>query len=238
MAASADGQLLIADEGTRQVSLVDRDGTIVQRLSLDDLGPPWWDRDTPYALTRRSVSPAVVLQPQTFVVPSGDAGNEPKRLEQLAAGARGLFRQWFLLDTDPRRVVVFDDGARYLTTLAGNLEEPVDLVTDSRGRAYVLDRATNSVMRFDATGSTVDRVVVGTWGRAQALDIDQLGHLYILDRDENQIHVFSPTGEPMLVLGPQLPGGVELRDPRDLAVDGSGRLYIADRGTDTIVILE
>ena len=163
--------------------------------------------------------------------------NEPPSA-QTAAGARGLFRQWFLLDTDPRRVVVFADDARYLTTLAGNLGEPVDLATDSRGRVHVLDQETNSVIRFDADGSPVGRVLVGTWRRAQALDIDELGHLYILDRDENEIHVFSQTGQPLEVLGPQLPGGVELRDPRDLAVDGTGRLYIADRAAATIVILE
>ena len=148
--------------------------------------------------------------PQNFVVPSGNAGNERKQLENLAAGARGLFRQWFLLDTDPRRVVVFDDDAQYLMTLTGNLEEPVDLVTDSRGRVHVLDQETNSVMRFDADGSPMGRVLVGTWGRAQALDIDELGHLYILDRDENEIHVFSQTGQPLLVLGPRLPSGVDL----------------------------
>ncbi len=171
-------------------------------------------------------------------MPSGNAGNAPQPLDNLAAGARGLFRQWFLLDADPRRVVVFADDARYLRTLAGNLAEPVDLVTDSRGRVHVLDQKTNSVMRFDADGSPAGRVLVGTWGRAQALDIDELGNLYILDRGANQIHVFSQTGQPLLVLGPQLPGGVVLRDPRDLAVDGTGRLYIADLGADTIVILE
>ena len=93
-------------------------------------------------------------------------------------------------------------------------------------------------MRFNADGSPAGRVLVGTWRRAQALDIDELGNLYILDRDANEIHVFSQTGQPLLVLGPRLPGGVELRDPRDVAVDGTGRLYIADRGADSIVILE
>ncbi len=238
VAASAEGQLLIADEGIDQVFLVDRDGTVLQRRRLDDLRLPWWDRrGTAYGLNRRSVLPAV-LQTQSFVVPSGNAGNEPEQLDNLVAGTRGLFRQWFLLDTDPRRVVVFDDDARYLATLAGNLEEPVDLATDSRGRVHVLDQETKSVMRFNADGSAVGRVLVGTWRRAQALDIDELGHFYILDRDANQIHIFSQTGEPLEVLGPGLPGGIVLRDPRDLAVDGTGRLYIADRGSDTIVILE
>ncbi len=244
VAASAEGQLLIADEGIDQVFLVDRDGTVLQRRRLDDLRLPWWDRrGTAYGLNRRSVLPAV-LQTQSFVVPSGNEGNAPEQLDNLVAGTRGLFRQWFLLDTDPRRVVVFDDDARYLATLAGNLEEPVDLATDSRGRVHVLDQETKSVMRFNADGSPAGRVLVGTWRRAQALDIDELGNLYILDRDANEIHVFSQTGQPLLVsgqplvLGPQLPGGVVLRDPRDLAVDGSGRLYIADRGTDSIVILE
>ena len=78
VAAWAEGQLLIADEGIPQVFLVDRDGTILQQRRLDDLRPPWWDqRGTPYALNRRSVSPAV-LQTQSFVVPSGNAGNEPQ----------------------------------------------------------------------------------------------------------------------------------------------------------------
>ena len=236
VAASADGQVLIADEGSDQLFRVDRDGTIRQQPKLDDLGRPWWDRGTPYALGRKFVSPDVVQPRRSFFVPR--ERNDPRQLERLAAGARGLFREWFLLDTDQRGVFVFGDDDRYLVTLPGNFERPVDLVTDSRGRAYVLDQETNRVTRFDTLASPGDPVVVGMWGRAQALDIDDLGHLYVLDRDAKQIHVFSPTGELLWRLGPQLLGGVELRDPRDLAVDGSGRLYIADRGAKTIVVLE
>jgi len=39
-------------------------------------------------------------------------------------------------------------------------------------------------------------------------------------------------------LGPVLPGGIELGDPRDLTVDSTGRILIADRGLRTVVVVE
>ena len=57
-------------------------------------------------------------------------------------------------------------------------------------------------------------------------------------RNEKTIDVFTSTGESLVTIGPRLSNGVELDDPRDIAVDGSGRLYIADRGLDAILILE
>ena len=43
---------------------------------------------------------------------------------------------------------------------------------------------------------------------------------------------------PRWTLGPILPGGVELRDPRDIAVDAAGRVLIADRGLSAIIVIE
>ena len=53
-----------------------------------------------------------------------------------------------------------------------------------------------------------------------------------------EIDVFDPEGVGRWSLGPFLPGGVELRDPRDIAVDGQGRVYVADRGLSVVVMVQ
>ena len=52
------------------------------------------------------------------------------------------------------------------------------------------------------------------------------------------IYIRDPEGNRIDSIGPTLPGGLELRSPEDIAVDGHGRLLIADRGLAQIFILE
>ena len=35
-----------------------------------------------------------------------------------------------------------------------------------------------------------------------------------------------------------VPGGIELKSPRDISVDGSGRIYIADRDLKAFLVIE
>ena len=60
----------------------------------------------------------------------------------------------------------------------------------------------------------------------------------MLDRDEGRIYVYKPDGTQLEQSGPDLPGGGRLDDPRDLAVDGAGRLFVADRGAKKIWVVE
>ena len=60
----------------------------------------------------------------------------------------------------------------------------------------------------------------------------------MLDRGLKRIDVFDQDGGVLWTLGPVLPGGIELGDPRDLTVDSTGRILIADRGLRTVVVVE
>jgi hypothetical protein len=60
----------------------------------------------------------------------------------------------------------------------------------------------------------------------------------VLDRRAKKIDVFDTEGVSRWSLGPVLPGGVELRDPRDIAVDGQGRVYVADRSLSVVVMVQ
>jgi DNA-binding beta-propeller fold protein YncE len=120
----------------------------------------------------------------------------------------------------------------------GASPEPVDLATDSFGWLYVIDKDSRGVHRFSPDGVYQGGLASVSWEEPYALDVDAFGNLYVLDRRTKKIDVFDPDGVSRWSLGPVLPGGVELRDPRDVAVDGQGRVYIADRNLSVVVLVQ
>ena len=162
-----------------------------------------------------------------------------KPVEEIVAGARGIYRQWLVLDQNKKSVYVFDEAARYRSLLTSDdNREPVDVAVDYLGRIYVLDRRTKSVVRFAADGTQPTRLIQRNWRRPEAITVDELGNVYVLDRDAKTVEVFGAGGNLRWQLGPQLPGGIELNSPRDIGVDGSGRIYIADRSLKAFLVVE
>lgn len=234
VAADADGQLLIVDEGIPAVVLVNAERTQANRLAYDDHGRPWWGTDgLPYLPTRRA---GVIALGGSRI---GFLANEDGRavpLKDLQAGVRTGAGRWYLLDGDPRRVLRFGSEGDFQGLLTGRDQEPIDLAVDPLGRVYVLDRRSSTVIRFGLDGLRERVLLRGTWRRPEALEIDDLGNLYVLDRDGKTVDVYDDEGERIQRVGPALGGGVQLRDPRDIAVDGAGRLYIADRAAAAILV--
>jgi TolA-binding protein len=227
--ASEDDRLLIVDTGIPLIAIVEADGSLSHRVPSSDAYHPWWGAPgaTPYVATQRSVLIPVSRERREFAVPEN---NETKPLEQIVAGARGIFRQWLLVDAGRRQLLQFDESGGFLGALMdGGDTEPVDIAADHLGRFHVLDRRAEAVYRFDAAAGERTRVVQRDWQRPEAIAVDGLGNVYVLDRDAKTIDVFDAAGALRWQLGPQLPGGIELRSPRDLTVDGSGRIYVADR---------
>jgi len=236
VAASADGQVLLIDEGVPAVLLKDPARDTASRLTYNAHSRPWWGVDgLPYLPTRKAGVIALGGSRLGFM---SDERGRSMPLKDLQAGVRTPDGSWFLLDADPRRVLKFDPDGTYRGLATTTREEPVDVAIDGVGRLYVLDRAGSRVIRFAADGERDGIVVAATWRRPEALAVDRLGNSYVLDRDARTIDIFSPTGQRLSRLGPTLPGNVELRAPRDLAVDDSGRIYIADRNLRAVVIVE
>lgn len=236
IAASADGQVLVIDEGAPAVLLKDPDRDSASRLAYNAHSRPWWGVDgLPYLPTRRAGVIALGGSQLGFM---SDEGGRAMPLKELHAGVRAPDGSWFLVDADPRRVLKFDPDGTYRGLATTTSEEPVDVAIDGVGRLYVLDRANSRVIRFAPDGEREGSVVTATWRRPEALAVDRLGNSYVLDRDARTIDIFSPAGLRLGRLGPTLPGNIELRAPRDLAVDDSGRIYIADRNLRAVVRVE
>ena len=91
---------------------------------------------------------------------------------------------------------------------------------------------------FEALADGSGEISGADWKRPVALDLDRLGNLYVLDRGNGTVEMFDAGGRRTARLGLVLGGGVELRSPADLAVDGSGRLFIADNKLPFVVMLD
>ncbi len=242
IAVHEDGRLAIADDGASTAFVsVGPEGagstgagfTVVSRMPADDPGKPWWSGDQAYLPTKSRVQSLLDRAAQSFIVMKG---SDRKPAEELTAGSRGLFGQWYLVESDVERLLGYPPVGGRPGTLASG--DPIDVATDRRGRVYLLDGDAGTVTRFDVQGTSEGVVVRGNWRRPQALEVDFLGNIYVLDRGESQIHLYSPDGERLQTLGPQLPGGIELRTPMDLSVDGSGRLWLVDSRLAAVVVLE
>lgn len=236
VAAAADGQLLIVDDKIPAVLLVDAAHATHSRLGFNDHGRPWWGADgLPYLPTRRAGVIALGGGRLGFLAKDG---TRPVPLKDVRGGARTPSGHWYLLDFSPRRILRFGPDGEYEGQVTRELEQPADLAVDASGRLYVLDRGAKAVVRFLPDGSRDGRLIAAAWRRPEAVEVDAVGNIYVLDRDARTIDVYDEAATRLARLGPTLPGGIALRDPYDIAVDGRGRVVVADRGASSVYVVQ
>ena len=137
------------------------------------------------------------------------------------------------------------------------LNYPGDVAVDGSGNLYIADTWNRMVRRVDAGG--IITTVAGNGGRGfgggggpavrVSLDlpvgvaVDGSGNLYIAESLQHGVHRVDVSGILTRIAGTGERGysgdggpatGARLNGPRGVAVDGSGNLYIADRGNDRI----
>jgi len=236
VAVSAGGDVMIADEGLDQAVLLDAGGNVA-RFDLADVRRPWWDLDgNGWIAAGDSIQRPRTGEGLRFVRSSGD---ERRPVEEPFAGATGARGEWWIVDHDDDVVLHFGPAGELLGTVDPRGDpEPMDVTLDARGRVFVLDKETRRIRQHDADGVFAGLMGLDAWDEPWAMDVDALGNLYVLDRGAERIHVLDPDGNPIWSMGPALPGGRELGDPRDLAVGPDGALYVADRDRSVIVVIE
>ena len=134
---------------------------------------------------------------------------------------------------------------------AAQLYLPSDVALDGSGNLYIADRVNNRIRKVDSTGNISTVAGTGTVGfsgdggaaTAARLDwpsgvaLDGSGNLYIADGGNSRIRKVDSTGNITTVAGTGTVGfsgdggaatSAQLRNPYDVALDGSGNLYIAD----------
>ena len=236
VAADDLGTVLITDEGLKASVLVDLQGNAAT-TAMRDVRRPWWSASgIGFIAAKESVAAPQRGESYRFMRPDGARQRE---VRDVRAGASDAVGGWVLLDNDSKQVMMFTSSGEYVRSLdLGANGEPIDVARGPRGELYVIERRSRLVRAFGADGTMEGGFGHGGWERPYALDVDAVGHVYVLDRDTKRVDVFDVNGMPLWSLGPTLPGGIRLEDPRDVAVDGAGRVFIADRGLSALIVVE
>lgn len=234
VAAAADGRLLIVDARLPLVLLLAADGHEIARQSLDDVSAPGWlSSGHPFVVAGGGVTLPFDATTYAFSEPGKGAP-----LKNLVTAAPGTFGDWFVAARGSRNVLHIPAGRPGSELLAASRPEVVDLAYDAEGRIYALDERQAEVTRIGRDGASEGVVASGDWKKPAALALDALGNLYVLDRGHRTVDLIAPDGRRLAQVGPDLGGGIELRNPVDVAVDGGGRLFIADTRLPFVVMLD
>lgn len=140
---------------------------------------------------------------------------------------------------------------------AAELDGPVGIAADTAGNIYFADRLNHVVRRIDHITSAISTIagtaVAGYNGDNIAATAAQLndpfgvatgrdGRIYIADRNNNRIRVVDASGTITTIAGTGTAGFTDnlpatttmLNNPRGVALDNAGNLYIADQGNNRV----
>lgn len=238
----ADGNLFIADSGTHRIRKVAPGGLI---STLAGTGTPGFAADGRPASQAQLDSPSGVFAGADGTLLVADTGNH--RIRQIAGGII--------------RTVAGSGGAGLgadgLRALLMPLHGPSAALADGRGTLYITDTLASRVLSVDPAGyvataagnaSAGDSGDGGAAPQAQlrnpsALALDAEGNLFIADALNNRVRKVTAAGVISTVAGNGEAGlsgdggaatEARLREPRGVAVDGDGNLYIADTGNHAV----
>jgi len=155
----------------------------------------------------------------------------------------------WISDTGNNRVRLLSSDGK-IRTVTSQVLSPTGLVWDPRGFAYVA--GANNVFRVTATSSLADPLAgsVGLWREPRALAIDSNGSLLVADAAANRVTRWVPTegGRIAPVAGsgeagfdgdrPVAAVSARFDGPSGIALDGTGRILVADAGNHRVRILE
>jgi sugar lactone lactonase YvrE len=137
---------------------------------------------------------------------------------------------------------------------AARFSEPRDVAVDGAGNVYVADQANASIRKITSAGvvtTFVGAKAPGSEDGAGAaerllspsgLAVDGAGNLYVADQLNHTIRKITDTGVVTTLAGAAGMSGSQdgagatarFNFPIDVAVDGSGNVYVADQGNQTI----
>ena len=142
------------------------------------------------------------------------------------------------------------------TGAAARFVVPYGVAVDATGTVFVVDHGNHTIRRITPEG--VVTTLAGTAGSAGSTDgsgsasrfrypsgvaVDREGNLFVADTDNHLVRQVSPAGEVTTVGGSGSPGSTDgvgtaarFFNPKGIAADAAGRIYVADRSNHTVRI--
>jgi len=133
---------------------------------------------------------------------------------------------------------------------AATFNTPVSVAVDAVGNLYVLEYGGGVVRKITPTGDVTTLAgssprgfadgtgTAAKFGRGYNMAIDASGNLYVADSENHRIRKITPAGVVTTLAGTGTPGATDgpgdsatFSDPRGVAVDAHGNVYVADFGS-------
>lgn len=146
----------------------------------------------------------------------------------------------------------YSNGFTNATGTAARFSIPFDVAVDSSGNLYITDRNNHSIRKVTPLGVVTTLAGSGSMGYANGsgaaaqfkfpsgLTVDSLGNVFVADTDNQVIRKVTPTGEVSTVAGSNIGTAdgtgtaAQFYNPKDVAADASGNLYVADKNNRTV----
>jgi sugar lactone lactonase YvrE len=168
-------------------------------------------------------SPSAVAANTQGIIYVADSGNERIR---MITPAGVVSTPWTQFDVD---------GSFF--------SDPSGIAVDAQGNVYVADVANQSIDKVTPAGDFID---IGLFPHPYGVAVDTKGNIYVAEtenvfRKSHSIIIITPQGKPSLLAGNGQAGFLDgigskaqFNNPRGIAVDAQGNIYVADMGNDRI----
>lgn len=232
--------LAVGRDGTVYVS--DADANTIYRILPNDSVVLWMKPSPTPTDTSLSAPTSIVLDAAGNAFVANNSGHAILRLTptgtaSVLAGKRG------------------EAGSADGAGATARFGRPRGIAIDGQGNFYVADELNSNIRRITPTGavstltgtagtpgSTDGNGTAARFGAPRALAADGAGNVYVADTDNHTIRKISPTGMVTTLAGragergkADGPAGTaRFSEPRGIAVDAAGTIYVADTGNGAI----
>jgi DNA-binding beta-propeller fold protein YncE len=174
-----------------------------------------------------------------FVSFFGEAGSNPGQLSYPLTVAIDKQGRVYISEIVNHRVQVFSPEGKFLAKFPKDsnlLKAPTALAVDKDDKIYVFDKNDQRIKVFNSDGHLLnsfggDDSEQGPFYYAMGLAVSSVGEIFVSDSGNARIQVYSRQGKFLREVKPEKE---VLSNPRGIALDEKGSLYISDSLRNTV----